>query len=313
MWPLIAMLLSVGVLHSNGAFGASRLSLEELAPMAPRYGSTQEFIIETPQVTQPDKFKIFKNGPTEEAAFRLQSIEREYGEKRKYQLETPSDILNYERSKRDIGLWYVKSLVRFHVRTLVKRSREYYRDQREHRQRQDLARQEARQNSSGVAQHRAEVIRAEVQVETEPDQTHFLTKTIRFLDAFTSDGVDYNRNGLSLRTRLDVQNATILASMHSSVIDISTSYYVLPPAKFASLAKMNRDTNRDPLVVVVGRRFDDLGLALNTGYTTRKKELGATATKQVAGPLVAQVAQSWNTQTGEVLSFTAQLTLVSAF
>lgn len=257
-----------------------------------------------------DELSRFVPNATREAGEKLISMERSLEEKKNFQLETQTDVLNFESSNRDLAIWYAKTVARGMFKNLFQVARENFSQDQKRNQREE---QRLTQRSEvGSRAGRGPATWSPPEPERKSFKLpNFIEDTAKFVRRLTDDGISLSLPVLSANFRFDTNRPRVETKVVSDVLDVSLDYRVDMPKLPEPLPAF--EEGGDLFVVSGTRQFDEIGISGNVQYQLEGAHLLCSLSKQVVGPVYAQIERQWDFTSGEQESSTARLSMSLAF
>jgi hypothetical protein len=265
--------------------------------------------------------RLFKVRPTREARERLESIDSKLHELEHYGLATQRDQLAAVDAKRELARWYARALARAQLSLLLGSARQRLRERREHERVHDRARAEAVAKGRSPASQGAGGSAASTDSSDDSDSstsfrellTGFITDTSQFFERLTNGGVSTGRDRLGSRLRLDLPSALIHADVAVPTLDLGFNFRLRPGDKPMPFSGGGGNADDERLVLWGAHTLPWLGVSGSVRYEVGHRALGAAVTRQVVGPLWAQVARSWSFKSGGSMASSAAISMAFAF
>lgn len=312
----IPLLLASGTISALAA-SKSPVSSIQLAPSSQASASRQLENLALPERGEREDGQLFQISQTVEARDRLKSMDSRLDEKHRFNLDTQLDNRRYMQENHELALWYVKALVKGFFKGLLNDSKESYHEDREAARAQERTRFES-QRAHERAMSRQPAMARKTLVEAEPEEKPGVISTVvmeaaRFFDRFTDEGVSLALPVLSANFKLDTKNTVLETRLHSAILDMSMNYQVPFGESAKAFGKPLVEHTGEQMTVAGSRSFAEVGVSAGVSYEVNRQHLSCAVSKQVVGPLSAQVERQWGFEQGQGESSSASLNMSMTF
>lgn len=255
---------------------------------------------------QEERAKIFKDRPTDEAGAKLAAMNKFHEERIFYQLDTQVDALNYEKETKELARWYLRALLRSHIGSLVHGTRQNLRDERNrNRSHEKAMRENALERAVGRGRALASAPDMQVDYYIRPLEEResgglgkVLNRIVEIAEMLTHDGVRVSLPTAEALFRLDTRTTMMMATLDTKLIGLTVSYRVRDAGKPLPFSGASAAFGQERLVIGGSKYFDETGTNASVSYYHKTRQVDAGVDQEIAGPLVAHVAKSWNLEGG---------------